>query len=49
MARRIAGENYDAGGALRQKLIAKKGVGDGMEFTGQLSTEATRCKGCSSR
>ena len=45
MARRIAGENYDAGSALRQKLIAKKGVGEGMEFTGQLSTEATRVPG----
>ena len=47
MARRIAGENYDAGSALRQKLIAKKGVGDGMEFTGQLSTEVTRAPGMS--
>ena len=45
MARRIAGENLDAGSALRQKLIAKRGVGDGMEFTGQLSTEATRVPG----
>ena len=42
MAQRIAGENYDAGSALRQKLIAKKGVGDGMEFTGTLSTQAAR-------
>ena len=45
LARRIAGENYDAGSALRQKLIAKNGVGDGMEFTGQLSTEVTRVPG----
>ena len=41
MARRIAGENFDAGSALRQKKIAK-GVGDGMEFSGRLSTEVTR-------
>ena len=47
MARRIAGENYDAGSALRQKLIAKNGVGDGMEFTGKLSTEVTRTPGMS--
>jgi hypothetical protein len=44
MARRIAAENLDAGSALRQKKIAK-GVGDGMEFSGQLSTEVTRTPG----
>lgn len=47
MARRIAAENFRAGSALRQKLIAKKGVGEGMEFTGQLSTEVTRTPGMS--
>ena len=42
MAQRIAKENLNAGGALRQKLIAKGGVGEGFEFTGKLSTDATR-------
>jgi hypothetical protein len=42
MAQRIAGENFDAGNALRQKLIAKQGVGEKMAFTAKLSTEATR-------
>ena len=42
MAQRIAGENLDAGSALRQKRIAKQGVGEKMAFTAKLSTEATR-------
>ena len=42
MARRIAAENYDAGTALRMKKIAKGGVGENMEFTSKLSTDATR-------
>ena len=42
MARRIAAENLDAGTALRMKRIAKGGVGDNMEFSSKLSTDATR-------
>ena len=42
MARRIAAENLDAGTALRMKKIAKGGVGENMEFSSKLSTDATR-------